>query len=940
MSGARERLQEALARDAAAGQLVGSETRRVVNRAYYADFIGVSRSLLSHYRDLLDEVESQYRGSYRADPNRIPPGVDNENAQRLQEILEADVKSGTLVPGRNGRLNRKHYANRLGYVSPQRKQWLEEVLERFESECEVQTNPLRHLDRMRAWLSSKMEAGELEIRNGRVYRSTCLTAFGLNGGSALVRFPEIKALFDEFDRRVRETCYLPKAMRDEQELVRSALRTVSPDVRRGLKVNLEAVAKECGFLPMRLKLPHLSSIVHERQQEFDGQIADNAAVSIVGGRIYDFSELSEAWSAQFVGRLAGAFTKCMSTLQAPPKDQFGQLVTFLRWISGRTSEDSAKVIAEARTKLKVLDGHAWENVVHRYRGHLIGEGRAAELPVTSVDQRIGNLRRALNALAVFGLVPEVRVPGIKHTRFLSRNLPTLVEPPLGAPKTDYLDFARRIFADACQSMSVDIDHGDAERFFNFLNEQVGIPHFGVNASTVVLNTLNNLLKAIERKAVESILSAMTDYDEGQVLLRSSTIKSEEFLEVYFHHKLSQPERRKLLRDFFPEVGGKLAPLGVANLLRLILDVFGGVCPVKPHPVYGQFFQKRYLECGGTARLDRMLGPDPETIGAIIALYQCESGINIAVARTLNKDCLEDSDLPGHMRVTGIKARAQGKPIVYDFRQSDMVVQAIEWLGNAGDQLRRSAGDDRERLFVTRIKTSPQMVTSFWYTDFFKRFTREFAGAGEHRLVPAMVRPSVLLSIALSNDGRLKAGLAIGQHTVGVSRGYQDKWPTRLIYDEHIRRAQSELEVVVLAAIPEAAVKLGISTEELRRRLDRLSPTGLGTFCLNIRGRPGQEKSVCATVDCWDNCPNMMVVAEAHSIAALQIWQTSLREVQGEWERDHIEKWEQVWLPWLCLADVVEERMTMDARLVSIWEEALSIAQMRASTPGFQPPRPY
>jgi hypothetical protein len=83
---------------------------------------------------------------------------------------------------------------------------------------------------------------------------------------------------------------------------------------------------------------------------------------------------------------------------------------------------------------------------------------------------------------------------------------------------------------------------------------------------------------------------------------------------------------------------------------------------------------------------------------------------------------------------------------------------------------------------------------------------------------------------------------------------------------------------------------------------------------------------------------MLIVAEVETIAALQLWQESLRAVEAVWERDHLERWEAKWLPWLVLTDVVEEKMKRG--LIKIWNAARALADRIKISPNFVPFRPF
>jgi hypothetical protein len=203
----------------------------------------------------------------------------------------------------------------------------------------------------------------------------------------------------------------------------------------------------------------------------------------------------------------------------------------------------------------------------------------------------------------------------------------------------------------------------------------------------------------------------------------------------------------------------------------------------------------------------------------------------------------------------------------------------------------------------------------------------------------MIRPSVLLKHALENDGRMRVGIAFGQHGEEVAAGYQQRAPVRMIYDAEIRRFQASFETLVVHDISSAAKFLDRTEEDASKAIREMRKTGLGPLCRNPCGKPGNEGRVCTSVDCWDDCPQMLFIAQPDLIAALQVWQTSLRNCQGDWERDHPERWEKVWLPWLCFADVAEEKMVRGP-LIKAWNAGTTVREQLESQAGFVPPAPW
>lgn len=437
-------------------------------------------------------------------------------------------------------------------------------------------------------------------------------------------------------------------------------------------------------------------------------------------------------------------------------------------------------------------------------------------------------------------------------------------------------------------------------------------------------------------------AATSAYRRGRDLIAQARLDTEAFEEKYFGGSLNAFDRRRLLNDSFP-AGTEIAEadIGLSNFLLYLDRQHGGIPPSansETQSKYGQFFSKRYLKYGGLQTIAPLLHPNAEAVGAVLTLYLIESGSNISVGRTLDNACLEPSDVEGHRRITGLKARAQGKPIIVDLPDTSPAVLSIEWLTETGQAVRAKSGPDADRLFVARIDSRNQLLTSHWYTNHFKRFVACIDELRDLPLLPSMIRSTVLLEAALSNDGRLRLGLAFGQHSEHVGQGYQQKWPTRLLYDENIRRFNSEFETLVLSSIDESAKKLRLDAGEFERRLENLQNTGLGTFCKGRGVRPNRDGSRCQ-IDCWNECPNLVLLAEINAFAVLQLWQASLRAAQPDWERDRPERWDEVWLPWLCFTDVVEEKASRGP-LLKIWRAAQKRAAEMTADQGYVPPRPW
>lgn len=331
-------------------------------------------------------------------------------------------------------------------------------------------------------------------------------------------------------------------------------------------------------------------------------------------------------------------------------------------------------------------------------------------------------------------------------------------------------------------------------------------------------------------------------------------------------------------------------------------------------------------------------PSQEVVSAALTLYLLESGSNIAVGRTLYFDCIETTEEPHHCKVTGYKARARGKPIFAILADRSEAVRSMKWLQTAFRDFPGTDDETKSHLFLCKGGLGRGMIVVEEYTfrADFKRLISSIPELAHLSMTPNMIRPSVLLRAALEGDGRTKISLALGQQGVPVHEGYVDRYPLRYLRDSEIRHFQHSVETVVIQAVEEAHALLGVDVDGMGRRIESVLKTGLGTLCANRNGRPGNNGSPCTSVDCWNDCPQLLVIAKKEEVAILQVWQHSLRSVEGDWIQNQPERWEAVWLPWLCFIDAVEVKMRQS--FGNVWKAASAISERMISNPAFEPMR--
>ncbi|QFT92516.1 hypothetical protein FIU86_06665 [Roseovarius sp. THAF9] len=870
---------------------------------------------------------------------------------RIQTLLAKDYASGTLQTSRGGKISRKHYAEIIGCSHSALTRY-HDLFSHYERLANIQTGPMRHVDEMRDWLEREYQAGRLRARSGKVDRSAFQEYFGLKCGSWITKYPEIRTLFEAWDARVQAEGYLPKQVQQELERLKTALAGEPGLNTNRLSVNRVALSETVGISKNKLKVEPFATLILEHETVLLARASESQIDPLVHGRVFPFSDLDNYWSSRFLKRVGSRFKLFAPSLSRQSvKRPYLELVNLLAWLGANSNPSCRAVVQNANADGRINSVDHWEDALMAYRDELlakIARGTAAE---GTIDSNLKSLRIVLSSLASGGVVPEATpiLIGVKHLRQKSARLKSVAEADASSTKrspSDYVEFTQERLREIATTNDLDLATIEATAFFESLDAEFrdtsGHP---ASLPEAVRRVLEKRLDALRAAAEALVSDAITTFEQGRSLLKEADLNCLEFDTAYFDPLISNYKRTELVRQFIPNpkvASESQVQRGIANLLKLIEENYDGHLPAISATTsdrYGAFFAKRLLEYGGLQRIAPLTGPTHDAVAAVLTLYLLESGSNVSVGRTLERDCLSASGQDGYVRIDGSKSRARGKPIIVDVPESSFTVNAIRWLSEVNERWSEKAGSNAQKLFLGWFGSRFQLAADHWYTAWFKRFASGIVGLEDFNLVPSMIRPSVLLHAALSNDGRLTVGLAQGQHSLSVSQGYQQKWPTRLLYDQNIRRFQTAFETLVLSNVEDAASKLGISEEEFENRLKELRPTGLGTFCKNEHGRSSNRSGTCTTLDCWNDCPQLVIVAEVEAIAALQLWQSSLRAAQGDWERDRPERWDEVWLPWLCLTDVVEEKMARGP-MIKIWKTAQAKALEISAQPGYVPPRPW
>ncbi|MBX5014949.1 hypothetical protein [Rhizobium lentis] len=886
-------------------------------------------------RPSLDEVVKRFpdleKHQYYRDATRT----------RLVEILNEGLLQDDIPRSRAGKIDRRGLTKKFGFAGSAMTHY-RDILHDYERVTGGLVNAHeRRLPEMEAWLKRSMEEGSLEIRDDKVERRQFFQQFELaNTKAALVRNPRILALLKKYDEIAVSTGYLPNRVREEVERLKAALADNPPIYKTGLSFNRTVLAKIINVSLGRIARSPFKEVLDEADQVLKKQTERDELCHIFAGRLFSFRDLLEAgWTSTFLKKIADGFRKIYhSKGNAAAKEAFNVLKVMLRFLG--TSEDfSCRAIRAALNtgNVRSVLERDWTLATQLYASYTDNRDELNGAAPASILTTASNVLRHLGNA---GVLPELEMT-LRSKGGPSQQRRTLAEDPSKEGVDDYLAFATAMLKEAAKGRQIELDAEAETGFLKTLRTELRRTEANSDdtPSTIILRVLKRRLGAIEDAIAAIYVRWQRHWERGQQLLKTSKGVGENWGERLVAGSRNYYQRRTELRAFFPLDD---TDRSIANLIRLVVDNFNGLFPPseRGEGSYGAFFAKRALEFAPRPELQAYIYPHPDAVCAVLLLNLCASGINVAVGRTYFTDGMEPSQISGATYIAGVKARARGKPIHAHIHSKSHAVTGLKWLLEASSGLRSMLdADDRNLLFVVNSRNGPSPLQEYSIRHLLKRVVAEIPELADLDITPAMLRPTVLLIAALEGDANAHKNSALAQHTLNVNRRYSDRFPTRFMHDQAIRDFVDGLEIVSFHMNEDVQEWLGYSKSEVETQLDGLMETGLGTLCRDIGGRPGNDGGRCKTFDCWNSCPQLVVIARKRDLAMLVIWRASLMEAEPTWIEERPERWYGLWFPWLEFIRTVERKITTTT-MGKIWREAVALAEELMAHPNFKPRRPY
>lgn len=733
-----------------------------------------------------------------------------------------------------------------------------------------------------------------------------------------------------------------------------APRTIDKHIRSTNTVLLSLLANKT--IPWKLELPLLHSTTRAKQcqphnaprrrkynnapQGVDETTQPFRIHDTRDRRVYDFSgyvELGNEFTRDVVKQfnvLQASYASIKALYKA-----WAQFASFLLQCKS-TEGQSAFFLTLASPNFRGITEREWEQRIYLWRDKLAND---AALRLSGAHGYVQDFRSVWSTLSQADIVPAVSIKGFKNGKKYSNSQRRKVLSQLARSRTDVQAVASKKIWERLERFFDTNEKPEASSFIQALSHDLPPDEL---ASLTVEQTIERIyelnskrLATLRRCAEQDFSQWYSHWQRGNQALQHATRTGEELVDLLESPLRSISERRRNSGNFLYHCD---QPARLGNALAYVLSAQKGITT----GINGRFHHLSRAHAKTRDEFHAYLHPHPLATAALWVLTLVDTGANCEVARLMPCDCLTDSNSPTHKRILlGAKQRAGGKviydelPILPTTDQSLSLVQAITQYKEMTHRYRELAADNvRGHLLLREEHRAIDFLTEYSARDWFKRLISQHPALEGLRVLPSMIRPSVLMEAQHHNSGNVVAAQILADHASASTtlNNYTGRTPVILKYSLLIREFQERFQTVIIASIDGAAQKLGLTEEEFRRIFSEAARTGLGVACLNPTAgiQPGTRRGeTCTRQDsCW-GCNMRWVVATRENIADLVLFNQYLKTAQDSYAPNNPERWEKFWLPWLVFSDIALSKLAL-GETAQLFEEgrALAADQARHYTP--------
>jgi hypothetical protein len=759
------------------------------------------------------------------------------------------------------------------------------------------------------------------------------------------RAPKLKALFEEYDQKLKERGVTAYVGDQYQEKLARLIEDRKYDLNKDhLSINKTKLSLAlCNNDNIITHTPSLSALVKDEEKRLATSIRQGktknsfnvygvatinmgaAPYSKKMQKVYDFRGLLQICGLELTEKIATAFVTIIEARKIKcPKVWFNSIKAFMTFM-----HDFSDNHVEIKQVFDALKSGGKINKVHfeftcmKFKQVMLEKVRKKTL-ATKVIEAFGEAK----VFPSFKFKSTVKERKRRTDRARRKSIAEASSPHQKVITDSLKEGALK------RNIIIERDKDTKDFVKSILNESAEddmLPNEPVGAIKEI--TKKRLLE-IRRVASNDFETWKINYEKGQAILSSlQQVEINDTLEKFKAYQ--NGNYRRFPNDYMPIENYELT---LKNLLIIIHHNYKNDCPSIGRGT--QFWNKQYQKVGGIDVVNGSLNVTKKAATAAAALYLSESGANVAVALTLTLDRLSKSQIANHTRVTGTKARAGGKSIFDDLPNKVDIdgvtgaISAMKYLSEINASYHQGKETSEIGLFgYFSLGKRYNELTEFAFRDAFKRMLKHSDYMGHLNVTPSMLRPTVLLLAQLEDP--TNAGLVMIQanhESETTTMGYTNKLPYRVVMEEHMMKYQETLESIFS------------STSNLRdeSKLAAAQKTGLGVFCkdrlINIDGKESQCNEVQDCVKCKQD--RMLVIADKESISDMILWKKSLEHHENDFIKKNPERWEKIWVPWQAFFSVVLEDKMTRGKLSFIKKEALKLAQQRQLSDNYVMPEPW
>ncbi|PRY04697.1 hypothetical protein [Paraburkholderia sp. BL25I1N1] len=648
-------------------------------------------------------------------------------------------------------------------------------------------------------------------------------------------------------------------------------------------------------------------------------------------RAFDFSFLLTVFGSSLATTIATTLTKAFAT-NGTKRTNEGRFFSIREFISSIAAVRVRRFrLAKACSKTRLEGTEAWAECIKLW----YEDKKRQEYPqsANTLAERLNSLRWCQRTLERAGIVEKVVLPKmpVNYHRH-------------GGRKKSLVESGRR--NELCEEIvselrTVTEQYGtpfpsDAESFIRALADEM--PPELLKSDEAFRSAIQRAnaqkLGQIRSIAEKALLQSKTLFECGQSLVRSVPADLPEKINNAIQtFKRNRPEG---LDVFFPP--DNIAE-STAALLAYSCEKTGGLIQEESrYTVYGvpEYMRRLYLRLGGKRQLTAMLGGDPTAVAATILIYLVDSGDNESVALALSPTCIEETDDSNKVRIRSYKARANWSPIVDTFEVEDetaaiTVPQAIRLVIEMTNKFRANDPELADSLFIFRHFNDVSVAGEPFVRNRLRILLRDngISGDGMH---PGAIRESFLIDRTLMSDGSTRIAALLAGHSSdgrGVTRGYTERWPIKILYVAKIRTFQTLLDADLVFNGLGLEKALGTTKSAARALLAQAERTGNGLRCRDpMRGAGPTSKP---DNDCEDagahclQCSMRLVVVDAETIEDMLRTKATLELACPESEATNALRWQNEMLPQLAFATaaLIKLRRSPHAALLRKVEQRLA-----------------